>query len=232
MMTMKGPDTEWDFYLLAGVASTLTLFRNCKQELERRFLETGREPVIRELFPYGDHTQKLLRQIIDVRGDLSRLRRAGRSGGRAAAEQIRKLSPGRPVMLIGHSGGGVAAYQAAVMLHDEGTIPDFRIVQVGSPKVLIRTQDRDRVSYYTAVDEQGTLRDPISRIGSWGGWSRSRYGLWYWNKRKYAPGHIGTITLLGGHPHYFRNDASYIHPDRGSNLSVTLDGLWDRMMDV
>ncbi|MCQ6557618.1 hypothetical protein [Paenibacillus mendelii] len=231
-MTAAERHADWDIYLLAGVASTLTLFRSCKLELERRFQETGHAPVIRELFPYGDHTQKLTRQIIEVRGDLSRLSGAGRNGGRAAAAQVREHSTGRPVLLIGHSGGGVAAYQAAVMLHDEGIIPDYRIVQVGSPKVPIRIHDRMRVSYYSAIDEQGTLRDPITRIGSWGGWSRSRFGLWYWNRLKYAPGHVGNITLLGGHPHYFRSDAAYVHPDRGSNLSVTLDSVWDKVVEV
>ncbi|EXX88466.1 hypothetical protein BG53_00355 [Paenibacillus darwinianus] len=219
---------EWDIYLLAGVGSTPGIFNDCKRELERRFGIIGRHPVIRELFPYGDHTQKLGRQLLEVRGDLSRLQGAAQFGGRAAAEQIRRLSAGHPVLLIGHSGGGVAAYRAAAILYAKGAIPDFRVIQVGSPKVPICSEYRDRISYYVAVDETGKLKDPITRLGSWGGWSRSRLGLWSWSKQKYAPGRIGTITVLGGHPHYFRHREPYVHPELGSNLVRTLNTIMEK----
>lgn len=218
----------WDIYLLAGVGSTPGIFSDCKRELEQRFGQSGRQPVIRELFPYGDHTQKLYRQLLEVRGDLSRLRGAGQFGGRAAAQQVMRLSVGRPVLFIGHSGGGVAAYRAAAMLHREDVIPDFRVIQVGSPRVTIQPDYRDKVSYYIAVDEKGKVKDPITRLGSWGGWSRNRLGLWSWNKLKYAPGHIGTITVLGGHPHYFRNREPFVHPELGSNLVRTLNTIMER----
>ena len=217
---------EWDIYLVAGVGSAPATFHDCKSDLQRRFGAIGREPVIRDLFPYGDHTRNLMRQILQVRGDVSRLRRTPGSGAQAAAREVRAYSTGRPVLLIGHSGGGAAAYRAAVMLSDEGVLEDFRIVQVGSPRVPVRPEFRDKVSYFLAVDEHGNLRDPITRLGGWGGWSRGRLGAWYWNKQKYAPGHIGTITVLGGHEHYFRSKAPYVHPERGSNLTRTLDTIF------
>lgn len=224
---------EWDIYLLAGIGSTAAIFRECKRELRRRFQEAGRDPVIRELLPYGDDTQSILRQLLEVGTDLARLRLPGkwRSGGREAAEQIRQSSMGRRVLLIGHSGGGVAAYEAAVILRGEGAITDFRIVQVGSPKVPIRIVPCDRVSYFVAVDENGQHVDSVTRLGSWGGWRRNNRGLLYWDRYKYAPGHIGTITVLGGHQHYFRNNDPFIHPVRGSNLSLTLDSIWERVAE-
>lgn len=231
-MTKTNEDWEWDIYLLAGVGSTSAIFRECKRELQRRFRQAGREPVIRELLPYGDNTQNLLRQILEVGTDLVRWRLPGkwRCGGKEAAEQVRTMSSGRRVLFIGHSGGGVAAYQAAVMLTIEGAISDCRIVQVGSPKVPVRNLNRDRVSYFAAVDEKGTSVDPVTRLGSWGGWSRNERGL-FWDRYKYAPAHVGTITVLGGHQHYFRNNEPYIHPVRGSNLSLTLDSIWERVAE-
>lgn len=231
-MTKADNGSEWDIYLLAGVGSTTAIFRECKRELQIRFRQAGREPVIRELLPYGDNTQNLLRQILKVGTDLVRMRVPGRwrSGGKEAAGQIRTFSPGRKVLLIGHSGGGVAAYQAGVILSVEGSISDCRIVQVGSPKVPIRHLSRDCVSYFVAVDENGVRVDPVTRLGSWGGWCRSERGV-YWDRFKYAPGHIGTITVIGGHQHYFRNNEPYIHPVRGSNLSLTLDSIWERVAE-
>jgi hypothetical protein len=230
-MSKVDPVPEWDIYLLAGVGSSQSLFNACKRELRERFRAEGREPVIRELFPYGDQTQRLLRQVLEVGADLVGLRGWMRSGGKDAAEQVRTLSAGRPVLFIGHSGGCVAAYQAAVMLMQEGVVPDFRIVQVGSPKVPIRDRDRDKVSYFVAVNEDGKRVDPITRLGRWGGWARTNRGWWYWDKCKYAPGHVGTIMVLGGHEHYFRNDELYTHPQRGSNLALTLEGIWARVAE-
>ncbi|WP_152619538.1 hypothetical protein [Cohnella kolymensis] len=178
-MTKAVDGSEWDIYLLAGISSTAAIFRECKRELLRRFREAGREPVVRELLPYGDNSQSIVRQLLDVGSDLARLRLPGRwrSGGKEAADEIRKFSLGRRVLLIGHSGGGVAAYEAAVLLRAEGAIRDFRIVMVGSPKVPIRMLPAERVSYFVAIDENGQQVDPVTRLGSWGGWARNGRGF-------------------------------------------------------
>lgn len=230
-MSQAGSASEWDIYLLAGIGSTPAIFDECIRELKTRFGKAGRDPVIRQLLPYGDHTQKLWRQVLEVAADLVRIHGAWRSGGRETAGQVRQFSSGRRVLFIGHSGGGVAAYHAAAMLSGEKAITDFRIVQVGSPKVPIRIPFRSKVSYFVAVDEKGNLRDPVARLGSWSGWSRGRLGMFYWNRLKYAPGFIGTIPVLGGHEHYFRNDSRYTHPERGSNLSRTLDTIWEQVAE-
>ena len=230
-MEGKTVEPEWDIYLLAGIGSSPSSFAECKRELVKRLEGAGRRPAIRELFPYGDHTNKLWRQALVVGADLARLHGAWRSGGAEAAAEIRRHSAGAPILFIGHSGGSVAAYKAAVELMDERTIPDFRIIQIGSPKVPIRAVYREKVSYYVAVNENRLRTDPVTLLGSWSGWSRSTTGSWFWDKRKYAPGFIGEIMTLGGHEHYFRNDEQYIHPVRGSNLMVTLDSIWDKIAE-
>jgi len=204
------------------------MFIACKEELERRqqLAELEPKPFIGELFPYGYHTENLFSQVLHVHRDMMWRQTKFGSGIVAAADQIKRQSEDRPVLLIGHSGGGIAAYRVATDLVKAQAITDCRVVQVGSPKVAIDSQLRDKVSYLVAVNEEGRPVDRISRLGTWGGWSLNRYGFPYWNKHKYAPGTVDTITLLGGHPHYFSSRAPHIHPDRGSNLSVTLDTIW------
>src|SRR4051794_29395395 len=107
-----------DVYLFAGVATTPGFFYDCIQELQQRLEGAGYLPTIRTLFPYGDYTRSLFRQIREVRGDLSNRRNAWRIGGKIAAEQVGRLSGGQSVLFIGHSGGGAAAYQAARILLD------------------------------------------------------------------------------------------------------------------
>lgn len=220
---------EWDIYLLAGIRTMPTLFIECRAELQRRFSLEGRQPIIRELYPYGDHTRQVLHQLAGVYRDMTHLRLGRRPGGEAAAEQVRRLSPGRPVLFIAHSGGGAAAYRAAVQLIKEGAIADCRVVQIGSPKVPIERELRDKVIYVQAIEEGRQRLDSITGFGHWCGWSRSRSGLRYWDTMKHAPGHIVTVTLLGGHPYYFRGREPHVHPERGSNLAVTLNAIWDHM---
>ncbi|GAB2696371.1 hypothetical protein ACFQWB_03455 [Paenibacillus thermoaerophilus] len=217
---------DWDVYLIAGVRSYPGLFRGCIAELERRFGEMGLAPAIRELFPYGDHTAPIVRQLLEVQGDWFAFGEAARAGTRIVAEYVRSWSRGRKAMLVGHSGGGVAAYRAAARLAGEGAIADFRVVQIGSPKVPIHAEHRSRVRAIAAVDERGRCTDPVARLGSWGGLRRGRYGLRLWDRLKHAPGEREGIPVIGGHAYYFRSDAPYVHPERGSNLSLTVDAIW------
>lgn len=198
-------------------------------DLQRRFEQSGMISRIRALYPYGDHTRNLYAQLLMVRKDLYRLRKAVQSGAKAAVEQIRNLSAGRPVLLIGHSGGGVAAYQAAVMLGQEGIVPDWRIVQIGSPKLPIREEHADKVHYIVSVDGKGFCADYITRLGSWGGISRNRWGVPFWNRMKFAPKHIIPVQTIGGHQHYFRKEEPFVHPERGSNLGLVTDTIWNRV---
>ena len=141
-------------------------------------------------------------------------------------EAIRERSAGRVVVLIGHSGGGVAAYHAGRRLLAEGAVRDCRIVQIGSPKVRIHPALRDRTAYFYAADERGRRRDPITRFGTWGGIRRAASGFPVWDSRRWAPGHIAAITIDGGHKDYFALGPSGA-PGQATNLERTAAAVLD-----
>lgn len=210
-------------YLLAGVATSNSIFNECKIKLEKMFQSDGIEPAIHVLFPYGDASRSVLRQVLEVKSDLSNRIKAGRVGGQNALLKIKQTLSGDRMLLIGHSGGGAAAYQAAKMLHENGEINDFRIVQVGAPRTPIDPSLQERVSYFHSINSLGKLNDPISRIGSWGGWSRDKSAVPRWNRLKYAPGYVEGIPTVGGHADYFRHTKPYTDHEAVCNLDKTID---------
>jgi len=129
-------------YLLAGVRTPTCTFNHCKKKLDERLRSDGLEPIIHVLFPYGDASRNVLRQVLEVKSDLSNRISARRIGGRHVLNQIKKTFRGNRMLMIGHSGGGVAAYQAARMVEEHGIAEDFRIVQVGSPRRSRSKRDR------------------------------------------------------------------------------------------
>lgn len=227
---MQGKALEWDIYMLAGIGSRRTIFSSCMKELERRYAEHGRSPCIRDLFPYGDCTRNFYYQLLLVRKDLFDLPCMAHVGANAIISQVKANSAGRPVLFIGHSGGGIAAYQAAVMLERQGVIREWRVVQIGAPRIRIRREHADRVHYVVCVDDAGSCADYITLLGSWGGIRRNRLGIPYWDRAKYAPDHILPVRTLGGHQHYFRTEAPFVHRERGSNLRVITDLIWERVL--
>lgn len=217
-------------YLLAGVKTTTCAFNACKEKLESQLRSEGVDPVIEVLFPYGDASRNVIRQVLEVRSDLSNRLKAGRVGGRKVWDQVKdsvKDENGR-FLLIGHSGGGAAAYQAAKLLEENGLIRDFRVVQVGSPRTPIHPRLQDRVSYFHSVDSLGKQNDPITKIGTWGGWIRKGKSVPRWNHYKYAPGYVEGIPTIGGHADYFRNSAPFVDTDSVCNLDKTMTrvGAW------
>ncbi|CAM4018723.1 hypothetical protein L1N85_12335 [Paenibacillus alkaliterrae] len=210
-------------YLLAGVATSNTIFTECKIKLDKLFRSEGVEPDIHEVFPYGDASRSLVRQVLEVRSDLSNRLSAGRVGGQLALKKIKETLTGDRVLLLGHSGGGAAAYQAAKLLYDQEEIEDFRIVQVGAPKTPIDPNMQNKVSYFHSIDKLGNLNDPISRIGTWGGWCKSRYAVPRWNRMKYAPGYVEGIPTVGGHADYFRHTLPFTDQEAVCNLDKTIN---------
>ncbi|WP_419871635.1 lipase family protein [Candidatus Pristimantibacillus sp. PTI5] len=221
-MTATKP-SRMNVYLLAGIATSNSIFTECKIKLEKLFQSDGVEPDIHVIFPYGDASRSLVRQVLEVKSDLSNRLTAGRIGGLHALGKIKETLTNERILLIGHSGGGAAAYQAAKMLYEQDKIEDFRIVQVGSPRTPIEPKLQDRVSYFHSIDRLGNLNDPISRIGTWGGWSRDRYTVPRWNRMKYAPGYVEGIPTVGGHADYFRHTPDYTDQESICNLDKTVD---------
>lgn len=220
MAMVKG--SKLHVYLLAGVKTSKCNFNTCQKKLDEQLRSDGLEPIIHVLFPYGDASRNLLRQVLEVKSDLSNRMTAGRIGGRHVLDQIKRTFRGQRMLMIGHSGGGVAAYQAAKMVIEHGIMNDFRIVQIGSPRMPIDPQLQDRVSYFHSIDGRGKLNDPISRIGSWGGWCRAGRTVPRWNRLKYAPGYVEGIPTVGGHADYFRDTDPYFDTDAVCNLDKTI----------
>jgi|HigsolmetaAR203D_1030402.scaffolds.fasta_scaffold07342_2 hypothetical protein len=315
-----------DLYLLAGVKTWPSYFLEPARRLRQMSLEAGYAVAeVQVLYPYGDHTFPMLRQVRQVARDVARRlalgadrlpltdiggfgadeesggafiadrpadgsglnidaiesRSADRSGANGAAvesrpaygshqtteretgvlrapepqperahaapappqpsrmrgaaaaapadkiaEVIRARSAGRAVVLIGHSGGGVAAYHAGRRLLAEGAVRDLRIVQIGSPKVRIHPALRHRTAYFYAADERGRIRDPITRLGTWGGIRRAAAGIPVWDSRRWAPGHIAPIAIDGGHKDYFVHGPSAA-PERPTNMERTAAAVMD-----
>jgi len=225
MMSPVSPQTI-HIYLLAGVATAESIFHMCEQKLEKICHEQGLEPVIKSVFPYGNNSRSVVRQVFEVRSDLSNRMKAGRIGGQLAYKTIKESYRGGRLLLIGHSGGGAAAYQAVKLLHEEGTKEDdFRVVQVGSPRTPIQRNYQKHVGYFHAIDGAGRMIDPISRIGSWGGWRLSKYAVPSWDSFKYAPGYIEGLPTIGGHADYFRHSDPYLDEAKVCNLDKTINGV-------
>lgn len=122
---------------------------------------------------------------------------------------------------MGHSGGGVAGIHAAELLRLEG-IPVERVIQIGSPRCRIPLEWQKATSYVFAVNARGKIADPITRLGSWGGWELSGRGVPLWNPVKYAPAHRVALPLIGGHPDYFRSREPFLDEQGVSNLEHVL----------
>lgn len=214
--------------LLAGIATAPQFFGRCCEKVGAIARQAGWLVSVDAIYPYGDHSRSVWRQVREVSGDLPHRLSLARIGGRAAADHIRRTYDGERLVLIGHSGGGAAAYQAVRILHKEQrlSLDNCRIIQIGSPKVPIAPELRRHVYYIHAVDRAGKAKDPITRLGSWGGWSAGRFRLPGWNASKYAPEHIEGIELLGGHADYLRHDQPFIDEQQQSNLEKTLGRVW------
>lgn len=218
-----------DIYLLAGVRTWPSFLQPFGSRLTERFQQEGcRDATVRIVYPYGDYTRGLLRQIREVKRDLSGRKPGGAwIGGMAAAHAVRLGSAAnRSVLLIGHSGGGVAACNAARLLLREGAVAHCRVVQIGSPKVRIHPDMRGLVGYFYSVDARGRRSDTVTRLGGWGGFRLTAGGWPVWDRRLHAPGHIGTIRIVGGHPDYFRSGPPFMLGQE-SNLQRTLDAVWN-----
>lgn len=214
-------------FLLAGVKTTPSAFHALEQALVHHLHQKGITPDIELLFPYGEAERSLMRQLYEVRADLSRRAKLAGYGGRKVWERISSYGTVPKLLFIGHSGGGVAAYQIARKLHEDQLPINAKVVQIGSPKTKIIPQLKERVGYIHSIDNNGKVKDPISRLGSWGGWSSftPKRPLPHWDSQKYAPGFIEGIHTIGGHADYFRKSEQFSDEHRACNLDKTMTSL-------
>jgi hypothetical protein len=217
-------------HTLAGFATSPNFLSEFQSRLADRIqLETGLTVAPRMLYPYGDWTRNKVSQAWLIRRDLrlSPDRYMRSIGGQYVLKALQHEDNGavKPcVILIGHSGGGVAALHGAKLYFDSSPESRSIVIQMGAPKCPVPLSLRECVAYYYITRPKENYRDPITKLGTWGGWGRRHRGWPSWNSFCYSPGHIEGLPLAGGHPDYYR---SYLALEGGkSNLEVSIDAVW------
>lgn len=227
--TTSRPPADLSLYLLSGVYTAPTFMEPLRRELHASCAaRLGDGGAVRSylLLPYGDWSRSLLRQLNEVRADLFPFSRKPRRsiGGRVAADGVRATRPAGDLLLVGHSGGGIAAVHAAeLLMREDGIAAErLRIVQIGSPKCRVPPALRERTLYIAAVRPDGSgsaWADPVTRLGGWGGWTVSPFGLPLRRRRLHAPAHVAKVPIVGWHPDYFRDAAPYVDGAGNHNLA-------------
>lgn len=222
-------------YLLAGVATAPLFMESLRLALHEKLARSSARIVHSELlFPYGEWSRRLIPQLWEIRHDMRLgFRRITSSiGGDRTQTSIlaRKNGDDKPFMiLIGHSGGGVAAIHAAQLLIERGYGSAYSVILIGSPRCRIPDGLRDSVLSISATGKRldiampGKSRDLVSRLGTFGGWHKPLRRLPAWKRDKHAPVSIHAVPIIGGHADYFRDSAPFVNSLGQSNLDLTLE---------
>jgi len=237
-----------ELYFLAGLATAPLFMEDLRLALERRLRNealsrqagsfVGAEMRSRLLYPYGDWSRNVFAQLWEIQADMRRKdSKLDRSiGGGRVLEEIRRERAAvgladtvGTTLLVGHSGGGIAAVHAAAMLMSSGGSATCYAVKIGSPRCRIPERLKHRVLSIHAEgrrrgDSFGRSPDIVSRIGSYGGWKINR-SLPVWRKDKHAPASWIGVPIIGKHPDYFRNRSPYLSTDGRSNLDLIVDAI-------
>ncbi|MBB6735001.1 hypothetical protein [Cohnella zeiphila] len=227
---------ELGLYLLGGLKTAPLFMEGMRLALHERLKAAGEGVHSRLLLPYGDWSRQAVPQLWEIRRDMRRTphRTARSTGGRRALlaidEEERSSgvpAPGRRI-LIGHSGGGVAAVHAAQTLWEREGGQPCPVVLVGSPRIRIPERLRAATLYIHAEGRTpGRSADPVARIGSFGGWTVSdRSRLPVWRAGKFAPENAVSVPVIGGHADYFRDRTPFVDPQGRSNLDRLLEIVW------
>ncbi len=247
-ITSARGENKIEMYFLAGLATAPLFMENLRLALERRLRYTalplregsiGGEGIVSGLlYPYGDRSRSVLAQVREIRADMRRRDdKLGRSiGGVRALEAIRRERAEAGVsgavgttLLVGHSGGGIAAVHVAAMLMASGASASCFAVTIGSPRCRIPERLKHRVLSIHAEGRRrggslGRSPDIVSRIGTFGGWGIKR-SLPVWRKDKHAPQTRIGVPIVGKHADYFRDRAPYLNAEGKSNLDLIVDSI-------
>ena len=205
-------------YFLSGIGTWKSgnPFGAAMADLVRRYTAAGLSPVrVRDIYPYGwmdDVPTKrfrrfLARQALKVSRDMY-VKYYRNAGGHRAFREIRRdydREGGGEIVLIGHSGGGVAAYKTAKLLADRG-YPVEQAILVGAPMHSIASDWQGRVKLLRKAG-------PIGDYVTW--WGRPCIG---------APRELQTVAIRGGHTDYFRKDL--VDAEGRSNVTLVMDRIW------
>ncbi|OCT14450.1 hypothetical protein A8709_26965 [Paenibacillus pectinilyticus] len=232
-MTLHNDSADLDIYVSAGFATASNFLDNFADALALRYEQSGRHVRVHVHFPYGDWDRSKRRQLQEIVRDAWHLAHRKKSvhGGKNLAQFVLDtMGQGGKLLFIGHSAGAVAAVLAAEELDSAGR-DVLGVIQIGSPKCAIPAALKPKVLCIQATNQQNQRHDPISRLGTWGGWRRTRLGLFRWHSRKHAPIHQRILPLIGGHADYFRDHAPYIW-QASTNLQTTMNTIWTWLQTI
>jgi hypothetical protein len=227
---MKNAENRVALYILAGVATSENFMDDFKHELELRYEHAGIEVHSSMLFPYGDWNRSIVKQVMEISYDLMPRLRDNNSyfRGQTVADHIKQSNSNGRIVIVGHSSGGVAGVHAANQL-DRVHYPDVRVVQIGSPKCAVPIMQRASTLFIRAINQKGKSADPITRLGSWGGWEKSGR-IVRWNAQSKAPSSIYAVPIIGGHADYFRNKDPFRDVNGVTNLKKITDCIWQWLL--
>ena len=230
-----------ELFISAGVATAPNFLEEFQAELVQRISSAGATVRSELLYPYGDWSRPVTAQLREIAHDLRKGTKRIRSsiGGTRALFEIKERSFDRiyrgshtKKVLIGHSAGGVASVHAAKLLLERLGGKPSSVVMIGAPKCRIPSTLRRFVHYVhgkVGVEKRSAtlLRpDPVTRIGTFGGWVRGDKRPPIWDKRESAPASTIELPIIGKHADYFRSHAPYVNEYGQSNLDVTVAAVW------
>jgi|GEM_PF-6438095 len=229
---MSSSSNRLNIYVIVGVQSEVSILEPLITTLKSRFEADDTYVVVRTLSPYGSN-RNFVKQLINKRNDMNLYpeKVEQSTGGRKVQQDILTYGAKAPIILIGHGVGAVAAYHGAELLEKHNGCDIKFIVQIGSPKVPVSLNFRNRVGFLMH-NKRGIYNDPLLWNGTW---SHSKYtfsshrypGLLYnateKGRRAYAPGNVTEVDIIGQPANYY---STTVGMGSVSNLARTVNIIW------
>ncbi len=218
--------------LAAGINTNASrnIFKDLKEELEKRYARRGRSVTFIEVFPLGEvKNTTIIRQILEVGVHMHR-----GTGGievvRAVQKNLKRISK---IILIGHSGGGQAVGDALITLERKG-ISIHHVVQIGAPSEPVNkkyvhkvTRVQTKTDFVSKKVYMGTeviphSINPLSGLLS----SANSMSVGRMPEIRYVELNIEGQPW-GGHSAYFRRDLKNRYGI--DNVTETVNAFWDKI---
>ena len=185
-------DTEGTMYSRDNWEKYNGLFITLMDNIWEQLTSEGHTVSFNVLYPYGTEDSNMLKQLASVRFAMSSNQA---KGNEVAQTIINTYNDENYVILIGHSGGGVAAYKAMEVLTDKNFYVS-QTIMVGSPRMQIRQDIADRVGYVKAKDD--IVSNFVGNWGTFGPWGSKKPGKYY------VINDLNVEDNYGGHMDYFK----------------------------
>lgn len=157
-----------------------------KNEISWRLNCRGDSVTYCEVFPYGETSNTpLIAQAANVLADMNWRDKGGNDINYRITEA--NVQADHKIVLIGHSGGGIAVVDAYRKMDDYHKSLVTQVVSIGAPKLDIRVDS----SKFTYIYDSNDL---VTRIGDWSGGKEPGFQYKVWNA-VYEPSYLRTNTL-------------------------------------